>query len=255
VRELTRPADVTAVSDDLLLRWAAQALLPDFPGGGRAWTHGDAACVLAPALFQRDRLVLAGPPQDVAVLLDAHGGTPGVSPLVAADQVERVLRCAPRFAEKSTFGWMERTGSLAPGPGARWVREDELDAVTELLRVANPESWTWPRATGARRWAAVFDDGLPVAVAADAWSAPGAGFVGGVATHPAHRGRGLSSAVCAFVVSALLAEHGAVTLMVDGGNATAIRLYSRLGFRYRGVTVLLPDVVPFGREEDLGRAG
>ncbi|WP_199441197.1 GNAT family N-acetyltransferase [Umezawaea beigongshangensis] len=255
MRELTGPADVTAVCDDLLLRWAAQALLPGFPGAGRAWAHGDAACVLAPNLNRRDRLVLAGPARDVAVLLDAHGRAPGVKTLLAADRVEEVRRHAPGFAEHAVFGWMERTGSLEPGAGARWVREDELDAVTDLLRVANPGSWTWPREVGARRWAAVFDGGLPVAVAADAWPAPGAGFVGGVATHPGHRGRGLSSLVCAFVVSALLAEHGAVTLMVDGDNATAIRLYSRLGFRYRDVTVLLSDVVPFGREEAAGRAG
>ncbi|WP_308250289.1 GNAT family N-acetyltransferase [Sphaerisporangium fuscum] len=79
------------------------------------------------------------------------------------------------------------------------------------------------------------DDGTIASVAADAWSAPGAGFLAGVATAAAHRGSGHAATVCRFVVNALLAEHGRVALMVDSWNHAAIGVYERLGMRRRRV--------------------
>ncbi|WP_433267967.1 GNAT family N-acetyltransferase [Actinosynnema sp. CS-041913] len=231
MRVLRTPDEVAAANPDLLAGWAAQCLLPG--RGGVAWAHGDAVGVLTPALNRYDRLVLAGPAEDVAVILRARQ-RPGVRPLVTTELAAEL----PDFPTTATFGWMERTGSL-DAPDLGWLHEDEWDDVEALLRKASPNSYVWPYQPGPRRWTGIHaDDGTLIAVGADAWSAPGIGFIAGVATHPDHRGLGLSTRLCAFLTSALLAESGACALMVDAHNQTAIKVYERLGYVYRSVSAL-----------------
>ncbi|KOX22588.1 hypothetical protein ADK67_23160 [Saccharothrix sp. NRRL B-16348] len=230
MRVLPSPADVSAATPDPIARWASQSLLPG--RGGTAWAHGDAVAVLAPGLFRFDRLVLTGPVDDVSALLRAHV-RPGVRPLVTAAVADEL-----GWPVIATFGWMERGGSLAPGSAARWLTDRDHDDVESLLRKANPDPWVRPGGPGASRWAGIHVDDVLVAVAADAWPSPQVGFIGGVATHPDHRGRSLSTNVCSFVVSALLAERGTCGLMVDKANEAAIAVYRRLGFAYRSVTAL-----------------
>jgi ribosomal protein S18 acetylase RimI-like enzyme len=247
MRALHTPDDVAAASPDLLVRWAAQALLPTHPvAGGAAWEHGGAVGVHAPGLNRHHRLVLAGPPDPVAAILRdrirEHG--PELRPLTTTALAREVLPLLPDFVAWGSFGWMERTGRLPAAPGVRWLRDDELDAAEALLRKVNPHAYVLPREPGALRWAGSFVDGVLVAVGADAWTAPHVGFLGGVATHPDFRRRGLSRALCSFVVHELLEERPACALMVDGGNDAAIASYRGLGFTYRDVTILLPsDVV------------
>ncbi|GGT01988.1 hypothetical protein GCM10010156_69860 [Planobispora rosea] len=117
-----------------------------------------------------------------------------------------------------------------------WLAPEADDEVTKLLAEASPSAWAVPGLPGIRRWAGLRDAaGTLVATAADAWSAPQVGFVAGVATAPALRGRGLGEAVCRFVFGELAAEHGRVALMVDTHNVGAIRVYERLGMRIRPV--------------------
>jgi ribosomal protein S18 acetylase RimI-like enzyme len=133
---------------------------------------------------------------------------------------------------------------------ARWFADDA--GVAELLEEASPTSYAWPGDPGVARWAGIEDPGADLddrgglggalsergrllSVAADAWSAPEVGFIAGVATLPAARGRGLSRQVCAFVTAELVKRHGQVGLMVDGSNETAIGLYRKLGYRYHPV--------------------
>jgi ribosomal protein S18 acetylase RimI-like enzyme len=251
MRELHTARDVAAASDDALVRWGAQALLT----GGRAWAHGDAVGVHAPDLNRHHRLLLAGPAPDVAVVLadrlHAHG--PTLRPLVPSELSAGVRALLPDLVEFASFGWMERAGTLAAPDGVRWLAERELDDAEALLRKASPGTYVWPREPGSRRWAGMHVDGALVAVGGDAWTAEHVGFLAGVATHPDHRGRGLSTTLCRFVVHHLLEEHPACALMVDGGNHQAIKVYRRLGFRYRSVTILLPSNVAQslpGRDSD-----
>ncbi|MER7433016.1 GNAT family N-acetyltransferase, partial [Nonomuraea rubra] len=78
-------------------------------------------------------------------------------------------------------------------------------------------------------------DGVLAAVAAEAWPAPSVGLVAGVATRASLRGRGLAGLVCRWVSRELVAARGRAALMVDDGNAAAIRVYERIGYRRRRV--------------------
>ncbi len=66
--------------------------------------------------------------------------------------------------------------------------------------------------------------------------------IGGVLTHPAHRGRGLAAAVTAAVARAATQRVGIVGLNVAESNPRAGRLYGRIGFedelRYEEIELL-----------------
>jgi ribosomal protein S18 acetylase RimI-like enzyme len=220
------------VENDPLIVWARQ----DDKPGVRVWRAGDAVAVAAPDLCRRDRLAVAGHPSAVSALLTEV--LPVVGPtyrplgdedLIAAvaERVEAV-EVAGRFA-------MMHVATPVPGPErGGWL--DDLDDVKEFLAEAFPDSYAWPGGSGVRRWAGVRgDDGGLLATAADAWSVPEVGFLAGVATHPAARGTGLATALCAFVTNDLLRTHLRVALFADHWNEAALRTYRRLGFTLRSL--------------------
>jgi ribosomal protein S18 acetylase RimI-like enzyme len=239
---LSTTAEVAGATDDPLVRWAAQALTPTYPyRRGAAWRLGGAVAVFGPRLYRRDRLVLTGDGADAAELIARmapHLPDPRVlcDSALAADVTARL----PSYRSQASFGWMELTQPVTAGcQGVGWLPEDAQGAVASLLQKANPETYVLPDDPGARRWAGVRDpSGELISVAADAYSAPDVGLIGGVATHPDHRGKGLSTAVCAFVADHLHRRHGTVALMVDADNAAALHVYGRLNFKYRSVSVL-----------------
>ncbi|GAA3133792.1 hypothetical protein GCM10010466_25500 [Planomonospora alba] len=259
---------VGACAGDAMVVWAAQGMRC----GVRAWAWGEAVAVASPELNRRDRLTVRGPAGAVAELV--RRVLPELGPsyrllgerALVAELVERL----PGARLLAAFEWME-TGGPGEGPGAGggspaaavrvgagggvrrgagaadlcggvgWLPAEADGRVAELLAVASPSAWAVPGLAGIRRWAGVRGgDGALLAVAADAWSAPQVGFVAGVATAPAFRGRGLGEAVCRFVVGELAAGHGRVALMVDSDNAGAIRVYERLGMRLRPVAAAEP---------------
>ncbi|MEV6288346.1 GNAT family N-acetyltransferase [Kribbella sp. NPDC051770] len=232
MREILSPAELSTAADgDAKVLWAAQGLTD----GHRAWSAGDAVAVVAPDLSRHDRIVVHGPVDDAAPLVRDVLGIVGTAyrPFGDEELIRGLVDRIPELNLRATFGWMEIDEAPVETVTARWFPDDA--GVAELLEQASPTSYAWPGDRGINRWAGIEESGELLSVAADAWSAPEIGFVAGVATRPAARGRGLSRQVCAFVTAELVKRHGRVALMVDGSNETAIGLYRKLGYRYHPV--------------------
>lgn len=239
VVELTTAADVAAAcDDDPLLVWAAQGMRD----GMRAWTLGGAVAVASPDLNRRDRLTVRGNPREVTRLVRLALPQVGPEYRLLGDRplVEELAARMEQVRKPKVFAWMD-TDRTPPVPGdgdqtaAGWLQDADGE-VGALLARAAPSAWAVPGLPQIRRWAGLrAGDGQLVATAADAWSCPQVGFVAGVATAAAARGRGYGQAVCRFVFAALAAEHGRVALMVDTDNHAAIGVYGRLGMRVRPV--------------------
>lgn len=227
------------------LIWAAQGQDGGSPGPGvRAWRHGE-ACAVASPNRQQDRLMVQGDSAYAAVLvrrvLEEVG--PSYRLLGEAALIDELVRRLPGLVPVHQFFWMETTmettsPSGAATAGVRWLDAREEKEAASLFDRFFPDSYAQPGRAGVRRWAGVVgvvgeEDGSvgaePLAVAADAWSAAGCGFMGGVITHPSARGRGLARAVSAHVLDDLVRRHGRAALMVLTGNAPAIATYERLG--------------------------
>lgn len=231
------------MENDPLILWARQ----DDKPGVRVWRAPDAIVVAAPDLSRRDRLALAGAPAAVAKLLaDVLPEVgPTYRPIGDEDLVAEVAERLGTIEMAGTFALMD-VAAPVPGPErGEWLDGDA--GVQDFLTVAFPDSYASPGGTGVRRWAGVRgDDGELLATAADAWSVPELGFIAGVATHPAARGRGLATMLCAFVTNDLLRTHPRVALMADHWNEAALRTYRRLGFTLRslGVARQTPAAAP-----------
>ena len=117
----------------------------------------------------------------------------------------------------------------------------DLDAIEQIERVSYPTPWSRSMFTselakpGSRSLAALDDDGsvigyLVISKHVDAW------HVMNVAVAPAHRRRGVASALIARLLEVTRsdAERGH-TLEVRVSNVGAIALYERFGFQRRGV--------------------
>ncbi|KAB8161709.1 GNAT family N-acetyltransferase [Streptomyces sp. 3MP-14] len=239
MRELERLSDVErCAAGDGQPVWAAQGRGGDRLGPGvRAWRHGAALAVASPSA-QQDRLAVRGDAADAAVLvrrvLDEAG--PSYRLLGEAPLIDALVRRLPGLVPVHRFLWMETTTrSGVATADVRWLDADEVEAAAPLFDRYFPDSYARPGRAGVRRWAGAPGDAgtEPLAVAADAWSAAGCGFMGGVVTHPAARGRGLARAVCGFVLDALVQRHGRAALMVMADNAPAIATYERLGLTKR----------------------
>jgi GNAT superfamily N-acetyltransferase len=226
-----------ALDDDPLIVWARQDGRP----GVRTWSRPGAVAVACPDLSRRDRLAVQGDPDAVAALLTAEvlpEVGPAYRPLGDEGLLAAVADRVPQVRMAGRFGWMDVTAPVAPGRGA-WLDDD--GEVVRLLETAFPDSYAWPGGSGVRRWAGLRDGGDLRAVAAEAWSVAAIGFIAGVTTHPAARGRGLAAALCGFVTNELLRDRPRVALFVDYWNTAALRTYRRLGFALRplGVATLV----------------
>jgi ribosomal protein S18 acetylase RimI-like enzyme len=214
--------------------WAAQGL----GSGGAAWASGGAIAVGCPALAGHDRLILRGPVGEVAALIRVAFEQLGPSFLAIGDPplMARLPGRVPWLEHAHYFGWMDgvsRTGH-EPAHRARWLARQEWRAADQVLSIAYPDSCARPGVRGVGRWAGITDDaGRLTSIAAEAWSSPGIGFLGGVAVLPGSRRIGQGRDVCAFVLDALLAAHGRVALAVTHWNHAAIGLYTKLGLSYR----------------------
>nr|WP_196792039.1 GNAT family N-acetyltransferase [Motilibacter deserti] len=241
--------DVRAASGgDLLALWAARRL----GRGGRAWADGELVLVASPAASRRDRLVVVGPldtPRGAARAARAVRAAlaevgAAYKPLLDRSAALAVREHLPAGTGCACFGWMD-TDVPPPAPdGAPVVDVDDEAEVAALLDEAAPESYARPGDPDVHRWLGVREGGALLGVAAEAWNAPEVGFLAGVATRPAARGRGVARAVCAVGLARLVRRHGAAALMVDDDNAAALAIYARLGLRLRPVAGLSVPSVP-----------
>ncbi|MEV4177228.1 GNAT family N-acetyltransferase [Nonomuraea sp. NPDC049709] len=237
IRELRSDREVRAAcGDDDLVVWAAQGLR----GGGRAWVLGDAVVAGCPGVSRRDRLAVWGDVSCAVELVRHALGELGATyrPLGDVGLVREVTAKLDGLEEDGEFSWMSLPGdALAPAPGAGagvgWLGGGAEPEVAALLAAEAPQSYAVPGEAGVRRWAGVRVGGVLAAVAADAWSAPAVGLLAGVATRASFRGRGLAGLVCGWLSWELVAGHGRAALMVDDGNAAAIGVYERIGYRRR----------------------
>lgn len=239
MEQLRRLSDISQVTPAHgLLIWAAQGR----DGGGLgpgvgAWRHGAAWAVASPSR-QQNRLAVEGDVADAVVLVRrvlAEAG-PSYRVLGGVGLIDAMVRRLPGLAPVHHFFWMETTSpSGVAAEGVRWLNAREEKQTASLFDRFFPDSYAQPGRAGVGRWAGIVGetdggDGVePLAVAADAWSAAGCGFMGGVITHPSARGRGLARTVSGFVLDALVDRYGRAALMVLAGNTPAIATYERLG--------------------------
>lgn len=263
VRDVDSLAELAALSgDDPICVWAA--------GGGRTrriWAVDGAVGVLATALSGRDRLAVSGRPEAVADLVDRAFAEyhRAVRVLGDAELIAALGAARPDLVVSETFGWMQvdaaslrrpgrtpptdphrspaeahppppATEAYPPAGEAHWLPASAEPEVAELLAEHFPASYAQPGGSGVRRWAGIRDaDHRLLAVAAEAWSAPGLGFMAGVATAAHVRRRGYARIVCGTVLARLCAEYGRAALIVDEWNGAAVRLYRDLGMSWRPV--------------------
>jgi GNAT superfamily N-acetyltransferase len=244
VRELFTWQEVaSATGGDSMSLWVAGRL----GSGGRAWADHDATLVAGADLSLHHRAVVTGPAAIVDRLIrraQAELG-PAFRPYGDTDLITELVDRRPDLRLGTPFGWMATREHAAPpgaaAPSVRWLRPGELPEAAELLDRVYPGSYARPGVPGVRRWAGIrAPGGRLAATGADAWSTPTVGLISGVVTDPASRGAGLGTHLCAFLLGALLAEHGRVALMVDDWNTAAIRLYEHLGLDHRPVVAARP---------------
>jgi GNAT superfamily N-acetyltransferase len=229
------------------LLWTAQAdRAPAL--NSPTWHHGSARAVARPTLSGRDRIAVAAeePADAVPLLRQAMAELgPGYRPFGEARLIDELVARIPELTPTPPFHWMETsTEPPATAPGVRWLTPAEEPTAAALFARHFPNSHARPGRPGVHRWAGTYDGaGQLTAVAADAWSTAGCGFLAGVLTVPEARGRGLGAAVSRFVVGALVREYGRAALMVDADNRPAVAVYERLGmtgYLFRAAAVVTP---------------
>ena len=113
---------------------------------------------------------------------------------------------------------------------------DNLNELQVLYRVSYPVNSFDPRMLETGHYYGIRRDGLLVSVAGVHVYSPRyrVGVVGNVTTHPAYRGKGLGTAVCARLCKELLRTVDHIGLNVKADNIPAIASYKRLGFEVVG---------------------
>lgn len=197
----------------------------------RAWAMGDAVViVLDPRPGDAgSRLTGLGPAADLAPLL---AQVAAVEPRPSRVSVESgAARAVPwPLATTRVWAWM-LCDELPPEPDQPVVEVGDAAAVNAVLDAANPDSFARPGDPGVERWLGAYVAGELAALGAITRVGDGTGYLQGVTTLPAYRGRGLGRAVSAALTRRAMAPTGVATLGVYVDNDPALAIYRRLGYR------------------------
>jgi len=114
----------------------------------------------------------------------------------------------------------------------RWLTSADHE-VAALLDSDSPRHSARPGERYVRRWCGIRDaEGALVACAAHVEYVVGVPHLASIVTRRDHRGRGIGTAITAWLTRRLLEEGAAVvTLGMYADNDVARRLYGRLGYR------------------------
>jgi len=112
------------------------------------------------------------------------------------------------------------------------LRQGDLQRVLTLYREAYPGNWFDPRMLETGQYLGIEDAGRLVAVAGIHVFSPQYKVValGNITTHPAFRGKGLSTLLTSSLCRQLFETVDWIGLNVAYGNHAAIRCYSKIGF-------------------------
>jgi ribosomal protein S18 acetylase RimI-like enzyme len=197
-----------------------------------------------------------------------------------AERSGRALRYRPEFSVFATGPWDQIAALVGPGgtavyagppapPPAEWRRPpaiagfqmtgeafapsedpeavplgaEHAEAMAELVDRTRPGPWA-PRTWELGGYHGILIDGSLVAMAGERMHADGFTEISAVCTDPAYRGRGLATRVMRVVAARIRARDETPFLHVAGHNATAVRLYERLGFRIRRPIEFVIAVAP-----------
>jgi GNAT superfamily N-acetyltransferase len=231
-------AEALACFDDRFLRWQVTAC-----GFRRAWVTEGQAVVVHRMRDTLPQLIALGTAGEVAVLLDVAAAALPHEQLVggsvrltieveAAAGLPATLRMVGEHADRWEWMWSRtQPPALDREREVRWT--EDMDAVKALLALANPRHHGRPGDPDIRGWAAVHDtDGALLCTGALVDLDTGVPHLRSITTSPRARGQGLGAAVSAFLTrEALRSDPPAVSLGLYSDNATARRLYLRLGYQ------------------------
>ena len=165
-------------------------------------------------------------PESGYILLLQAGAAPVPSGTVAVIEAEGVQMVAE--------------GPIAAGDTSGIVELGEADApeMLELAALTNPGPFL-PRTHMLGSFVGIREKGRLVAMAGERLKLPGFTEVSGVCTHPEARGQGHAARLSALAASRIQARGETAFLHAFAKNASAIRLYERLGFRHRTMMAVL----------------
>jgi len=226
-------------TDDPLLLWTAQGMR----SGVRCWSLGDATAIAAQDVARRDRLAVNGSITDTMPLLNGVLAEVGSRFRLLGDAalVTELCERMPGLTLRGTLGWMHTTVAPNADPRSIPATSDDESLVDELLAESLPSSLARPGMAGVPRWWVIRDERGVTACAADAWSSPDVGLLGGVATASRVQGTGLGKAVVRTALATLVADHGTAGLLVDDDNHRARHVYETLGMSYRPLRSAIPE--------------